>query len=613
MTTVEPDTRGRYSLVPEILTTGLATFSGLLVWESLKEYAVHLLFPHHEFTRWESHSLTILFGTIIACLASNFVLRGRRRLHMAVVRELDEHRRTNEKLMESEQRYRMLFDRNLAGVYRSTLDGRILECNQAFARIFGYGSSQEVVETPQAADHLYFNPEERKSFISRLRKDRGVSNVEFRLRRKDGTMVSVMQNATLVADEAQGTYVIDGALLDITDHKRLELQLRQAQKMEAVGRLAGGLAHDFNNLLVVIKGNSEMILDRTSTMLPVYSHAEQVKKAADRAADLTRQLLAFSRMQVLEPTVLELNTVLLDMGKMLPRLLREDIEVVMRPGASLGRVKADRGQVEQVILNLAVNARDAMPNGGKLVIETANAEFSAPDPARFPAMLPGKYVMLALQDTGVGMDAETQAHIFEPFFTTKEKGKGTGLGLATVYGVVKQSGGWIWVSSEVGKGTTFQICLPQVEEQAVPAKPARSNAPVPRGSETILVVEDQDGIRRLAVEFLHGLGYTVLQASQGEEALKLLGECRRKIDLMLTDVVMPKMGGRELVTRIAALQPGMTVLYMSGYTEYSSPQRTDPPLGELIPKPFSLATLGGKVREMLDRDRCVAALSEPSA
>ena len=285
----------------------------------------------------------------------------------------------------------------------------------------------------------------------------------------------------------------------------------------------------------------------------------------------------------------------------------------MRPGASLGRIKADRGQVEQVILNLAVNARDAMPEGGKLVIETAYAEFSKPDPVRFPEMHPGKFVMLAIRDTGVGMDAETQTHIFEPFFTTKEKGRGTGLGLATVYGVVKQSGGWISVESELGKGTTFKIYLPCVAVAAEATKPARTAAPVPRGTETILVVEDQDGVRRLAAEFLQGLGYTVLQASQGEEALQVIGESGRKIDLMLTDVVMPKMGGRELVSRIATVHPDMTVLYMSGNAEFSLPTRTGAHFGDLIPKPFSLATLGGKVREVLDRGRCAGVASPPAA
>ena len=613
ITSAEASKAPSFRLRRQIGITGAATCGGLLLWELLKEYGMRLLLPDHVFTRWESHILTILFGTLIASVTAYFVLRGRQQLYESLIFELEENRRTNAKLAQSEERYRLLFDRHLAGVYRSSLDGRVLECNQALAGILGYRSSEEVVSRATAATDSYFNPEERKSKLARLEKDRVINQFEIRLRRKDGTPVWVLENSSLVADEARGTTVIEGTMIDITEHKRLEQQLRQAQKMEAVGRLAGGLAHDFNNLLLVIRGNSELILDRVPADAPVHGQAEQVKKAADRAAELTRQLLAFSRMQVLEPRVLELNNVLQDLGKMLPRLLREDIEVSLRPGASLGRVKADRNQIDQLILNLAANARDAMPNGGKLVIETANEEFHQPDPDRYPGMTAGSYVLLTITDTGVGMDAETQSHIFEPFFTTKEMGKGTGLGLATVYGVVKQSGGWIWVSSEVGKGTSFRIYLPRVEEAVDPLLAARTETPIPRGTETILLVEDQEGVREMTAEFLAGLGYRVLAARHGEEGLQAVRERETKIDLLLTDVVMPKMGGRELAKEAVALDPELVVLYMSANAEFSMPSRPIAAAGEVIAKPFSLAALAAKVRELLDRRRSGSAAGEAKA
>jgi PAS domain S-box-containing protein len=388
--------------------------------------------------------------------------------------------------------------------------------------------------------------------------------------------------------------------LDVSDRKKLEEQLRQAQKMEAVGRLAGGIAHDFNNLLMVIQGHGELLTDRLKPGEPLRRNAEQIQEASQRAASLTRQLLAFSRKQMLAPTVMNMQAVVADMEKILRRLIGEDVELAVVNALDLWSIKADRSQIEQVILNLAVNARDAMPRGGRLTIETSNVEFDN-NFARSPiALAPGRYVMLAVTDNGMGMDAETQAHIFEPFFTTKEKGKGTGLGLATVYGIVKQSGGYIWVYSEPDNGTTFKVYLPAVEEAISPkeARPAVKN--LPRGTETILLVEDEQGVRELAREYLEICGYTVLVAEDGTAALRLVEKHAGPIHLMMTDVVMPGMNGSDLANRVAALRPEIRVIYMSGYTDQSIVHHgLLAPEMSLLQKPFSLSTLAHKLREAL--------------
>jgi CheY-like chemotaxis protein len=376
--------------------------------------------------------------------------------------------------------------------------------------------------------------------------------------------------------------------------------------MEAVGRLAGGIAHDFNNLLMVIKGHSDLIVDRLARGEPLRKNALEIEKAADRAAGLTRQLLAFSRMQVLQPKVLDLNAIVAETSKMLGRLIGENIELVIAPGAGLRGVKADQSQIEQVILNLVVNARDAMPHGGKLILETANVTLDEAYAHRHTGVRPGKYVMLAVSDNGTGMDAETQAHIFEPFFTTKEVGKGTGLGLATVYGVVKQSGGWIWVYSQLGKGTAFKIYLPQVEQEKVmeSVAPNIAVATSPQASETILLVEDQESIRGLVREFLEGKGYRVFEAQDGAEALRTMEEKHHPIDLLVTDVMMPKMSGPTLSRRLAISFPNLKVIYISGYTEHS-PANEELTQGNALylQKPFALDVLERKIRSLLDAKR----------
>ena len=376
----------------------------------------------------------------------------------------------------------------------------------------------------------------------------------------------------------------------LTEQKQLEQRLRQAHKMEAIGRLAGGVAHDFNNLLTIIRGHGDILLERATGS---DRHGlEQIQKAANRAVSMTRQLLAFSRMQMLEPRILDLNAVVADMGKMLPRLIGEHIEFSFNPGAQLFTVKADPGQVEQVILNLVVNARDAMPQGGTISVRTSNVSLDQAQASLRSPMTPGDYVLLSVSDTGLGMDEKTKALIFEPFFTTKEVGKGTGLGLATVYGVVKQSGGFIWVESSPGNGTSFEIYLPKAQGKPSEMERETKLPSSSRGSETILVVEDESGVRELACAFLKVSGYAVLEAKDGLDALDVVSRHQGKIDLVLADVVMPRMSGPDLVTRLRTIRPDTRAILMTGYAEYSgSDSQQVSPQAHVLQKPFSIGSL----------------------
>jgi PAS domain S-box-containing protein len=402
-----------------------------------------------------------------------------------------------------------------------------------------------------------------------------------------------------------------GVALDITDRKHLADQLRVSQKMQAVGELAGGVAHDFNNLLMIVKGHAEMLLERIADSSSARHNLEQIQGATDRAATLTRQLLAFSRKQVLQPKVLDLNDVVAGMIKMFARVIGENIDLAFLPGSKLAPVKADPGQMEQVLLNLVVNARDAMPDGGRLTIETCNVELDRVSASQHPVMEAGSYVMLIVTDTGCGMDAGTQARIFEPFFTTKGQGKGTGLGLATVYGVVKQSGGFIWVYSEVDHGTTFKIYLPQATadlDRAVSERVSRGGHP---GTETVLFVEDEESVRELVRDYLGKSGYRVLDAADGIQALEIAAAHSGPIHILVTDVVMPRLSGRELVTRIAAARPELKILYISGYTD-DSIFRHGVLEGDVafLQKPFNLRDLAEKIRQVLDGEP--AATEAPS-
>jgi PAS domain S-box-containing protein len=788
-----------------------------------------------------AHARLLTVGLLVAL--AGLTLRAlsyeSRNLRVAAIRDAAEHDRVVESLRASEARYRLLFDRNLAGVYRSTLDGKIIECNDAFARIYGYRSRAELEGTD--AHELYPSPSVREAFISSLMQTGELVNSELAGRRKDGSPIWTLESVTLVDSNPPG--VLEGTLIDVTERRRAEEALRESenrfrslaeaafegiaitergrvvdvnrqltemlgypaaemigrpvadfvapdsvasveerirggseglyehsllrkdgssfpaeaharafpfhgrqlrvtalrditerkraeeeqarlsrvvaqagesilitdpegtivyvnpaferitgytraeavgqnprilksgrqdeafyrgmwdtlvrggvwsgrlvnrrkdgtffdedvtigpvrdasgrivnyvavkrdvsrevllqqqllgsQKMDAIGRLAGGVAHDFNNLLFVIMSYGEIVLRSLPAENPLRGRVAQILKAADRAAGLTRQLLAFSRKQVLQPRTLDLNVIVSDMGSMLQRVIGENIKIVTRLEPRLASVRADPGQLEQVVMNLAVNARDAMPDGGRLVIETRNAEVAEDYTASHPPVAPGQYAMLAISDTGSGMTAETQANIFEPFFTTKEVGKGTGLGLSTVYGIVKQSGGYIWVYSEIGVGTTFKVYFPAIDEVARNGEGKRDEIALPRGTETALVVEDEDSVRDVLQQILEGNGYRVLSARDGAEAFQIADTHAGAIQLLVTDVIMPGMTARDAVERITATHPETKVLYISGYTEEGiSQQGVISPGTAFLSKPFGAAAFLLKIRELLDR------------
>ena len=518
--------------------------------------------------------------------------------------DITERKRVEDALRRSEARYREMVENTSYGVYHATRNGRFLDVNPALVTMLGYSSKDELLAV-SLADGIYHNLEDRARLIDQVLRTGRVMKAEVEWKRKDGKPITVRISGRALYDEAGELAGTEGIIENLTEWRELEKQFRQAQKMEAVGRLAGGVAHDFNNLLTIIKGNNDLLSDHVEQSEPHRSSIEQIRKASDRAVSLTRQLLAFSRMQVLEPRVLNLNAVVAELSKMLPRLISENIELVFAPDQALGQVKADPGQVEQVIMNLAVNARDAMPEGGKLVVETSNFTMDDEYVHRHPAALPDQYVMLAVTDTGHGMGTATLNHIFEPFFTTKELGKGTGLGLATVYGIVKQSGGFIWVYSEPGKGTTFKIYLPRVDEPVEPMQPSKNGVTAARGTETILLVEDEEALRELVGQFLRKNGYTVLEAKNGVEGLLIAERQSGSIHLLMTDVVMPKMGGWELAKRLVVQRPGLKVVYMSGYSEYTATPRQNEEWREtFVQKPFTMAVLARKVRDALERQDC---------
>jgi PAS domain S-box-containing protein len=467
--------------------------------------------------------------------------------------------------------------------------------------LLGYESAGDLIGRNLST--LYSEGQQWFALADFLRTRKEFKGVDCEWARKDGSTTSVRLSGRAISDESKNV-TFEIFTEDVTERRALEQQLRQSQKMEAIGRLAGGIAHDFNNLLMVISGYSEFLLERLGPEPALRGPAKEIATAAERATSLTRQLLAFSRKQMLAPKVLDLNAVVTENLKMLTRLIGEDIDLVMIPGAELGAVKADPGQVEQVILNLAVNARDAMPQGGRLTIETANVTLDEAYARLHAPVQPGEYTMLAITDTGVGMDSDTQMHIFEPFFTTKGP-KGTGLGLSTVYGIVKQSGGYIWVYSEPSKGTSFKIYMPHVtaEEVAAVEHPAAlAAAPVETPRETILVVEDEVNLRRLTRQFLENQGYTVVEAADGAAAVQICVAHQGTIHLLLTDVIMPGMNGRELAQRVSEIRPNMKVLYMSGYTENAIGHNGTLDAGiTLLQKPFTLQALKTKVREVLDQ------------
>jgi PAS domain S-box-containing protein len=547
------------------------------------------------------------FGVIVAQSYSNDVRYGDNELD--ILNFVSQHlasailrKRNEEALRDSELRYRSLVQSAVYGIYRSSTNNLFLEVNPAIVNMLGYDSAQEVLALNLSKD-VYADEAERVRLIQQHGRQGRVENVEVKWKRKDGKPITVRLSGRTVTNSQGEVEGFEMITEDVTERRALEEQLRQSQKMEAVGRLAGGVAHDFNNLLTVIKGYSELMLDELKDADPLRSEVEEIKKAADRAAGLTRQLLAFSRQQVLAPKVLEMNSVVSNMDKLLKRLLGEDISLYTVLEAGLGRVKADPGQVEQVIMNLAVNARDAMPRGGKLTVETANVDLDEDYAHEHIGAKPGAYVMLAVSDTGSGMTPQVRQRIFEPFFTTKELGKGTGLGLSTVYGIVKQSEGYIWVYSEVGMGTSFKVYLPRVDAPAEVGHTRPLSKAAYRGSETVLLVEDEDGVRALVRQVLHKHGYTVLEARHGGEALLHCERHRGKIELLLTDVVLEQMSGTELSARLAPIRPDMKVLYISGYTDDAIVHHGVLTQGtHFLQKPFTTESLAKKIRHVLDSD-----------
>ncbi len=510
-------------------------------------------------------------------------------------------RAAQENLRRSEANFRSLVTNAPYGICSCDSTGKILDANPAFLELIGVNSPDHV--NGQHIYSLYADSEQWFDLADHLRSAAPFKGLTAEWKRKTGTTV-VRVSGRAVPNGRKDGVVFEIFAEDVTERRALEEQLRQSQKMEAVGRLAGGIAHDFNNLLMVISGYSEFLLERLGGEPHLRGPAQEIASASERASALTRQLLAFSRKQMLAPRIVNLNDIATENLKMLTRMIGEDIDLVMIPGQNLWSVRADAGQIEQVIMNLAVNARDAMPTGGKLTIETANTTLDE-DYARIHAPVrPGDYVMFAISDTGAGMDTDTQSHIFEPFFTTKGP-KGTGLGLSTVYGIIKQSGGYIWVYSEVGRGSTFKIYLPRVPSIEEPILQAAA-APfqfqnVDPGTETILLVEDEANLRYLARQYLEKQGYKVIEAADGAVAMQIAVAHEGIIHLLLTDVIMPGMNGRELAQRISEIRPNVKVLYMSGYTENVIGHNGTLEAGvRLLQKPFNLRDLKSKVREVLD-------------
>ena len=512
--------------------------------------------------------------------------------------DVTERKRAEEALREAMDHLRALIDASPLAIYSLTTDARIRTWNAAAERIFGW-PAHEVIERPLPtvpAD----KEQEGRELRDRVMRGETLSGVEITRRRRDGKLVQLSMSAGPLFDAGGRVTGIMAVLADVTEVRQLENQYRQAQKMEAVGRLAGGIAHDFNNVLTAIAGYCDLLLEDLSSDDPHRGDIREIRKAADRAAALTRQLLAFSRRQVLSPQLVELNELVADMRSMLERLLGEDVTLDVVAGAELGTVHADPGQLEQVLMNLAVNARDAMPEGGRLTIATADIQLDASYAELHLAAEPGPYVMLAVSDTGTGMDEHTKAHLFEPFFTTKEAGKGTGLGLATVYGIVKQSGGYIWVYSEPGQGTTFKVYLPRMvgargPEELPPAEQARH-----QGTETILLVEDEATVRTIVREALERLGYTVLEAASGEAAIQIGERHPGPIHLLLTDVVMPGQSGSHVAAQLRRARPELRVLFMSGYPSVAMTARsTQEPGVTYLQKPFGPDTLARTVRQAL--------------
>lgn len=510
-----------------------------------------------------------------------------------------ERNRAENSVRQWEKRFEDLFDNTKDILFTMDLDGNVTSVNKTAEEVIGWPRNEVLeknIKAFVAPEHVALCNETMRRIVS----EEPLQHFEIAMLRKDARKVLLEVNARLIRSNGKKDCV-QGIARDVTERRQLENMVRQSQKLEAIGRLSGGLAHDFNNLLCVINGHTEILTEALQPGDPTIRSVAQIRKAADSAAALTRQLLAFSRRQVFHPQIVDLNAIVAETERFLARVINEHIEFRTALDPSLGRVTVDPIQIEQVIINLVLNARDAMPQGGKLTIETSNLDLEADHHSKLSQIPAGKYVLLTLTDTGCGMNEETQSRIFEPFYTTKEMGKGTGLGLATVYGIVKQSGGFIWVYSEEGRGTTFKVYLPRVAAPLTEERLSGRHVEISKGTETILVVEDAEPLRALTKEFLAASGYTVLEAANGDEAIRIAESHFGTIDLLLTDVVMPRMGGKPLVEQMAQLRPHTRVLYMSGYPNDGIAQAGILANGVvLLEKPFTREILSKRVRQVLD-------------
>lgn len=588
---------------------GLPQFTGLEALRLLKQQKIEVPFI------LVTGSLTE--EVAVECMkegADDYILKSSlKRLPSAVLNALEKKKVQRQKdealkaMERSDELSRLIAENTHDLICLLDLEGNFVYVSPSYGKILGYAPEELVSKNAFSLIHAEDRDRVEQSFrLALITKED--HNAEFRYEHRKGNWLFL---------DAIGSWVVDGkgtpwrAVIvsrDITERKRSDQalrdsqeQLRLSQKLEAIGQLAGGVAHDFNNMLTVISGYSEILLRECQAGSSMAEKIEEIRKAAKRSGDLTRQLLAFSRKQVLQPEIIDLNSLIENMGKMLRRLIGEDIEIITALKSGIGKIKADPGQMEQVVMNLVVNARDAMHNGGKIVIETTDVDLDEASARARMGVKAGPYVVLAISDTGCGIDAEKQKHIFEPFFTTKELGKGTGLGLSTVYGIVKQSEGSIWVISEVDKGTTFNIYLPRIKAEMQLPRGNHNQAPQKKGSETLLVVEDEPMVRDLTLRLLQEAGYKVLDAGGGEDALRIAEEYDGPIHLMITDVVMPQMSGRELAECLARQRPETKVLYVSGYTTDAIVRHGVLEEGiSFLEKPFTTNSLASKVREVLD-------------
>lgn len=533
----------------------------------------------------------------------------RQKMQSELRAEMERRARVQEALQLSEQRYRLLAETAPMGILLADELGRIIDANTQALHMFGYERGELIGESierllPERLRSLHQG--HRSRFIKEPQTRPMGLGMELLACRKDGTEFPVeIGLGPLVTKEG---VLVSSTIMDITGRKKMEGQLRLSQRMEAIGKLAGGVAHDFNNLLAVILGCSDVALDALPPDHPAVRNVEKIRQAGSSAADLTRQLLSFSRQQMLQPRVLHLKEIVKRTQDLLAHMIGDNILLAISFEPSLGCICADPGQIEQVILNLAINARDAMPNGGRLSIEARNADLDESYKQEHQQVIPGHYIMIAVEDSGCGMDPETQARVFDPFFTTKELGKGTGLGLATVYGIVKQSGGYIWVYSEVGHGTTFKVYFPRVEQSGQSSDPKESDVSSVQGSETILLSEDSESLREIARDYLESIGYTVIEATSGKDALQRACDFEGPIHLLLTDVVMPEMSGPELAEQLLAFRPGVKVIFTSGYTNDAIARHgvLEPGI-VFIQKPYRPKALAQRIREVLSESSTKAS------